>query len=565
MFCTICAAPLTTAGGQCAACGLHRVPSPRFGASGARGRSAIRRLINLVPLVALLAAIGLTFATSRLDQRDAAAFYRDAVAAEADGRIVAAGRLFASAGDYADAAERANAINAWLAPYATAYDDGVVALGDGDFAAAIAVLLPVARDVPDYRQAPELLEQARAGHDRELLRDARNAEAQLDWRAAERIYATLAAEHPDDPAIAAKLQSIRQERAVYVFSLRQHLHVANPVNDEPVLVIGEIKAAWPVWNPDRSRIAFVSPADQRNGYVRALYVVDADGSNLRKLAEDPARWRPVFWSPDGERIAYEVDGASVGDPTVKATIKIVELSTGEITDIIGDAFPNGSSPAWSPAGDRIAFVVRGIELLDAEPGVPAEILRVDVSTVYVLTLATGAISPLAQGELREPWRISWSPVGEELLVFARKDGSSFRQGAIYRLNATTGAVVPIARSTDNISAAVWSPDGARFAYTIDGSTLRIVGMDGATVELASPIALQGWLTWSPSSDRLLAMGQSGQTYSMLVELSTADAEARAIELVFDSEGGDAGPPQWSSANPAAPPSLPSFSGTALDG
>jgi dipeptidyl aminopeptidase/acylaminoacyl peptidase len=421
------------------------------------------------------------------------------------------------------------------------------------------------RDLPDFAPAPELLEQARLGRKNELLRDARNAEVRLDWMTAERIYAGLAADDPDDPEIAAKLLAIRQERAVYLFTLRQRLYVANPINAEPVLVTDELKAAWPVWSPDRSKIAFVSPGDKQNGYIRALYVVDADGSNLRKLAEDPARWRPPLWTPDGKHIAFEVDGASVGDPTVRATVMVVDLATSVVTDIIGDAFPNGSSPAWSPDGDRLAFVVRGIDLLESEPGVPSEILRVDVSTIYVMTMATGEITPLGQGVVPEPWRINWSPTSEELLVFSRKDGSSFRKGALYRLNATTGAVERIARSNIDLSMPVWSPDGSRFAYTIETTTIRIVGSGGGAFDVQSPITVNGWLSWAPSSDRLLAMGQSGQAYSVLLEVDAASADLRVIELAYDSEGGDAGPPQWSSANPAAPPQVLTVSGTALDG
>ena len=58
----------------------------------------------------------------------------------------------------------------------------------------------------------------------------------------------------------------------------------------------------PTWSPDGTQIAFVSGSRYRN---KDLYVMDADGSNMRKIA--PTNYivgRPPAWSPDGSRIAF---------------------------------------------------------------------------------------------------------------------------------------------------------------------------------------------------------------------------------------------------------------------
>ncbi len=55
------------------------------------------------------------------------------------------------------------------------------------------------------------------------------------------------------------------------------------------------------WSPDGSMLAFHSMRDNLSTRTRAIYVVHADGSGLRRIND-----HGVFpsWSPDGSRIAY---------------------------------------------------------------------------------------------------------------------------------------------------------------------------------------------------------------------------------------------------------------------
>jgi Tol biopolymer transport system component len=53
------------------------------------------------------------------------------------------------------------------------------------------------------------------------------------------------------------------------------------------------------WSPDGAHIAVMNDLEPGGG---RLYVMDADGSNLRVLAEDVDP--TVAWSPDGTRLAY---------------------------------------------------------------------------------------------------------------------------------------------------------------------------------------------------------------------------------------------------------------------
>ena len=56
------------------------------------------------------------------------------------------------------------------------------------------------------------------------------------------------------------------------------------------------------WSPDGSRIAF-SKSDGRLG--AEIFLIDADGTNLRRLSPEGAYDASPTWSPDGARIAFE--------------------------------------------------------------------------------------------------------------------------------------------------------------------------------------------------------------------------------------------------------------------
>ena len=54
------------------------------------------------------------------------------------------------------------------------------------------------------------------------------------------------------------------------------------------------------WSPDGAKIAFISLGDDNSD----IYVINADGSNLRRLTESNALDRQPLWSPDSTRIVF---------------------------------------------------------------------------------------------------------------------------------------------------------------------------------------------------------------------------------------------------------------------
>ena len=117
----------------------------------------------------------------------------------------------------------------------------------------------------------------------------------------------------------------------------------------------------PSWSPDGKYILFrrnLGPTEKKPlAQQFDIFIMDADGSNERRLTSHPQNDTSPCWSPDGKQIAFT--GIRDGLPN----IHIMELATGNIRQLTKneDRKAYASSPSWSPDGKHIVHeqVIRG--------------------------------------------------------------------------------------------------------------------------------------------------------------------------------------------------------------
>ena len=188
----------------------------------------------------------------------------------------------------------------------------------------------------------------------------------------------------------------------------------------------------PAWSPDGATIAFTS---NRDGLTE-LYVMNADGSSVRRLTDHIGfNGRPA-WSPDSSRIALgcELEIGNQDICTINADGSgLVRLTTDPARDS-GAVFTSG----------RIAFVTE----------------RFGPETIAVLD-DEGTVRGVSEGT--DP---AWSPDGTRIAFTNRGD--------VFVVAAAGGTAINLTKDALGYYGPVWSPDGGEVAF---GGT-SIVGYSG---------------------------------------------------------------------------------------
>lgn len=223
----------------------------------------------------------------------------------------------------------------------------------------------------------------------------------------------------------------------------------------------------PIWSNDGMQIAFVS---DRTGRFE-IYVMNADGSNERKMTNGGG-WGPT-WSPDDSLIAFE----RIDEERTSNIYVMNADGTGDRKLTQKDSDLDIYNSDWSPDGNQIVFAVELIpetsEFLIADS-------TLNIIDVRDLLQGTGEtiLVPLPRASDRVNDWPKWSPDGSQIL-FSSMAG---RHRDLFVINPDGSNLRNITNTPSFDEFALdWSPDGRRITFqssAMGGWDIYVMGLDG---------------------------------------------------------------------------------------
>jgi Tol biopolymer transport system component len=359
------------------------------------------------------------------------------------------------------------------------------------------------------------------------------------------------------------------------FSRNGNLWVMRVSNDlQPVasdlrqLTTNPKECVWEIaWSPDGKQIAFdaqmgtpTGTASYEDPSTTEIYIINADGSNLRQLTNNQFIDAGPSWSPDGKQLTFFSNRDGDPDYTYKMAFGARDNGAFQIYSMAADGQnvrrlmetkANDMYPAWSADGKQIAFSSNRdgnyeIYVINADGSNPTRLTESPTQDSSPAWLPASGSASSASGEIAyasnlggdfEIWLVNtdgsylsqltdndamdlspaWSPDGSRLAFVSNRDGND----EIYTMNADGSDVRRLTDTPDaSESFPAWSADGQLISFDSDRGNnwdVYIVNSDGSNLRRLTEQLGEDWISsWSPDGTQIAFESKRDGNYEIYV-------------------------------------------------
>ena len=251
------------------------------------------------------------------------------------------------------------------------------------------------------------------------------------------------------------------------------------------------------------------------------------------------------WSPDGQRLAFLSDAAKPG----QSQLYVTTMGAGparKLTSVKGLL----AAPAWSPDGKRLGILFtenanRAAGPLVAEAAQTGVIKdAVTEQRLAVVDAAGGKLNQISPPDMYV-YEFDWSPDSTRFVTTAAHGNgdNNWYIAEIYTVSASGGDMKSIYKPTLQVANPAWSPDGRSVAFISGlmsdepsvGGDVYVVPAEGGEARNITPEmkASASWLTWTGPQTILFGEDVDGES-----GVATVDVSAGKIETAVARPGAD---------------------------